>query len=166
MEAEFAGVPEERRRKELARRIETYCDAGHGSCALRNGFAASAAQRVLFEKHGTACLLHHWAIMPNHVHLLATPLVPLGELLHLLKGSTSRAVNQALRRSGTLWQPDYFDRLIRDERHFDGVARYIEWNPVKARLCTDPKLWTWSSANPHTSLRLQERAKARGPYAG
>ena len=39
-----------------------------------------------------------------------------------------------LSRSGSLWQRDYFDRLVRDEAHFANCVRYIRRNPEKARL--------------------------------
>ena len=61
----------------------------------------------------------------------------------------SRTVShEAIGGQGRLWQPDYFDRLIRDQEHFEKVAKYITWNPVKAGLCNDPALWPHSSGNP------------------
>ena len=46
----------------------------------------------------------------------------------------------------TFWQADYFDRYIRDQEHYRKVVRYIENNPVKARLCTRPADYRFSSA--------------------
>ena len=73
----------------------------------------------------SSCLLH-----PN---------ASLAKVLQIMKGASSRAANMALKRSGRLWETEYFDRLIRDEEHFHSVARYIEWNAVKPKLCSDPK---------------------------
>ena len=50
------------------------------------------------------------------------------------KGVSSRRLNDYLRRTGANWQKDYFDRLIRDTKHFWNCARYIRRNPAKARL--------------------------------
>jgi hypothetical protein len=50
------------------------------------------------------------------------------------KGFTARQINKPLERSGSLWQRDYFDRLVRDEKHFANCIRYIRRNPEKARL--------------------------------
>ncbi|WDE95522.1 hypothetical protein PQO03_07295 [Lentisphaera profundi] len=47
---------------------------------------------------------------------------------------------------GKLWQEEYWDRFIRDERHFINTIEYIHQNPVKARLCNELTTWPWSSA--------------------
>ncbi len=51
-----------------------------------------------------------------------------------------------LGRSERFWQKEYFDRFIRNARHFAKVVAYIENNPVKARLCEKPEDWPFSSA--------------------
>ena len=75
-------------------------------------------------------------VMPNHVHALfvQNPEWPLEKLIRSWKGFTARQINALLARSGSLWQRDYFDRLVRDEKHFANCVRYIRWNPEKARL--------------------------------
>jgi putative transposase len=50
------------------------------------------------------------------------------------KSFPARRINSLLGRSGSLWQPDYFDRLVCDEKHFANCVRYIRLNPKKARL--------------------------------
>ena len=90
--------------------------------------------------------LHGWVVMPNHVHLLVTPFVELRDLTRRLKGATARLVNLTLGRSGTLWQDECFDRLVRDEREFSRVLFYIENNPVKAGLVRSVEEYRWSSA--------------------
>ncbi len=54
-----------------------------------------------------------------------------------------------------VWQPDYFDRFIRDERHYRAAIGYVHLNPVAARLVAAPEQWPWSSAAapPLTSTR-------------
>jgi REP element-mobilizing transposase RayT len=66
--------------------------------------------------------------------------------LKKLKGSTGRESNRALDRSGRFWQKEYFDRYIRDEKHYLSAFRYIERNPVKARLCNAKEDWPFGSA--------------------
>ena len=87
--------------------------------------------------------------MPNHVHVLATPLrnYTLSSILHTWKSFTAHQANKLLGRRGTFWMVEYFDRAIRNERHFANVVEYIEHNPVKAGLCDHPMDWKWSSAN-------------------
>jgi len=60
--------------------------------------------------------------------------MPQSKLIKDWKGFTARSINRVLGRHGQLWQQDYWDRYIRDEKHYRKVRDYIEWNPVKAGL--------------------------------
>lgn len=158
-------------RREMARRVERHCDEGHGACLMRDPRIARIVQERLFETHGKSHWLHSWVVMPNHVHVLTTPVagMGLGQLMREIKGVSARRVNQALNLRGRLWQPDYFDRLIRDPDHASRVQRYLHWNPVKAGLCTDPKLYPWSSANDAARARFEAidlALKVPSPGAG
>ena len=74
--------------------------------------------------------------MPNHFHALfmGSEGWPLPDLVKSWKHASTRAVNRRLGRAGPLWQRDYFDRVVRDERHFANCLRYIRRNPAKAGL--------------------------------
>jgi REP element-mobilizing transposase RayT len=89
-----------------------------------------------------------WVIMPNHIHFLVTPCadVEIREIAHSIKSYTAHKANQLLGREGQFWQHEPFDRYIRDFRHYVHVIRYIERNPVKARLCEKAGDWRFSSA--------------------
>jgi REP element-mobilizing transposase RayT len=89
-----------------------------------------------------------WVIMPNHVHMLCTPhsAYSLAQIVHSLKSFTASEANKILGQSGRFWQKEYFDRYIRNARHFARVVSYIEKNPVKANLCDRPEDWPFSSA--------------------
>jgi REP element-mobilizing transposase RayT len=92
--------------------------------------------------------LHAFAVMPNHVHLLITPAVPLGKWLAPLKGFTGNQANRMLGRSGMrFWQEESFDRLVRNSKEFERIRAYIEGNPVHAALASRPEDWPWSSAS-------------------
>jgi putative transposase len=96
---------------------------------------------------GGLCSLHAFVIMPNHVHLLCTPVVSLAEVLRRNKGPTARLANGLLGRHGVkFWQEEYFDRIVRIGDEFGRIRRYIEWNPVKAGLVALPEEFRWSSA--------------------
>ena len=127
--------------------MEKYLDQGHGSALLHNPRAGKIVEDAILFYNGKKYELHVWCIMPNHVHILITPLegFTLTSIVRPLKSYTSKCIHEALGGSGRLWQPDFFDRLIRNGEHFERVARYIEWNPVKAGLCDDPALWPLSS---------------------
>jgi len=70
----------------------------------------------------------------------------LKDLVHSLKSYTAHEANKILRREGKFWVDDYFDRYIRNEKHFYKTIEYIENNPVKAGLCAKPSDWRFSSA--------------------
>ncbi|AIE83400.1 REP-associated tyrosine transposase [Fimbriimonas ginsengisoli] len=158
-EAELENNPPDQIKRELWRRIENFIDAGHGSEILRHPMAARAVQESLAFNHNRKYRLHNWVVMPNHVHVLLTPIGghQLGNIVGPIKSFTSKEIHRLLGGSGPLWQVDYFDRWIRDEKHLGRVASYIEWNPVKAKLCQDPVLWPWSSANEAAHSRLEGR---------
>jgi REP element-mobilizing transposase RayT len=86
--------------------------------------------------------------MPNHVHVLIETRegYPLGAVAHSWKSFTAKEANAILGRAGNFWMPDYFDRFIRDERHYWATVAYIENNPVVAGLCRRPRDWRFSSA--------------------
>lgn len=91
--------------------------------------------------------LSAWVIMPNHVHLLILPDKPLPRITHWIKGRTARESNLVLGRGGEpFWQHESYDHWVRNEKEFQGIAAYIEQNPVKAGLAATPEDWPWSSA--------------------
>jgi REP element-mobilizing transposase RayT len=86
--------------------------------------------------------------MPNHVHLLITPKVPIPRITNGLKGVTARDANAILHRSGQhFWQDESFDHWVRNPIQFNRVRAYIESNPVSAGLTKKPEAWPWSSAS-------------------
>ena len=113
--------------------IDRMMDAGHDSCVLREKeFRKSPASTS-----GQPDPIHFRVVMPNHVHLLFTlsAEIKLEAVISTWKRHTARRINTALGSQGALWQKDYFDRIVRDWKHFANVARYIRRNPAKARLC-------------------------------
>ena len=93
--------------------------------------------------------LHAFVVMPNHVHLLITPKLPVPRIMNGLKGATARAANALLRRKGEhFWQDESFDHWVRNSTEFDRIRAYIEFNPVSAGLAAELQDWPWSSATP------------------
>jgi REP-associated tyrosine transposase len=93
-------------------------------------------------------LLHAYVVMPNHVHLLIEPRLPLPRITQTIKGLSARTANLHLKRIGEpFWQDETFDHWIRNEAEFTRVHRYIEHNPVKAALANRAGDWRWSSAS-------------------
>ncbi len=91
--------------------------------------------------------LHAFVVMPNHVHLLATPTVALPRLTKSLKGITAKRANAMLVLTGSpFWQEESYDHLVRHEREFEKIRSYIEENPVRAGLVREAREYRWSSA--------------------
>ena len=90
--------------------------------------------------------LHSFAVMPNHVHMLITPKVPIPVITKSLKNITAKRANEVVSRKGKFWQDETFDREVRNTNEFGKIHRYIENNPVRASLVQDPATYQWSSA--------------------
>jgi len=116
--------------------IERWLDAGHGSCILRRPDCAGVVAEALRYFDGERVAIISCVVMPNHVHALfvQNPNWPLEKLVRSWKSFTSRKINSLLDRDRSLWQRDYFDRLVRDEKHFANCVHYIRRNPERARL--------------------------------
>jgi len=116
--------------------IERWLDAGHGSCILRRRDCRQIVAISLHHFDGDRAAIISFVVMPNHVHtvFVQNPNWPLEKLLRSWKSFTSRRVNSLLSRRGSLWQRDYFDRLVRNQKHFANCIRYIRRNPEKAHL--------------------------------
>jgi len=92
-------------------------------------------------------VLHAFVVMPNHVHLLATPALALPKLTKSLKGITSKRANTILAMTGScFWQEESYDHLVRNEREFEKIQSNIEENPVRAGLVREANEYRWSSA--------------------
>ena len=116
--------------------IENWLDAGHGACLLRRPECGQIVAETLVHFEGERVVMISFVVMPNHVHAVFVQNAewPLEKLLQSWKRFTTREINKLLDRAGNLWQRDYFDRLVRDEKHFANCIRYIRRNPEKARL--------------------------------
>ena len=126
--------------------FEQWLDEGHGSCLLRRPDCATLVAETLRHFEGERAAMISFAVMPNHVHALFVQNSewPLEKLIRSWKGFTARQVNKLLGRSGSFWQRDYFDRLVRDQEHFANCVRYIRRNPEKATL-TPTEFILWES---------------------
>lgn len=136
------------REVKLRRLVSKYEDAGYGACWLRDDRIAATVEETLLVFDGQRYRLIAWCVMPNHIHVLIETWEgwSLGDVVHAWKSFTAHAANRILGRSGDFWFREYFDRFIRDDRHFSRAVNYIENNPVKAGLVGRREEWRWSSA--------------------
>jgi len=98
-------------------------------------------------------ILFRWAIIPNHVHVQILPMInhqtgkyfELEKILHSIKSYAANEANKILNRERQFWQHESYDHIIRNEEEFYRIWRYIDYNPVKARLCQRVEDWEWSA---------------------
>lgn len=97
------------------------------------------------ERYGLA--LHAYVLMPNHVHLLASPAAAdsLPRTMQSVGRRYVRYLNHRAARTGTLWEGRYRATVVDTDAYFFRVSRYIELNPVRAALAPDPGAYRWSS---------------------
>jgi putative transposase len=86
--------------------------------------------------------------MTNHVHLICDPGEDVRRLALLMKhvaGGQTQYVNKMENRSGTLWEGRFRSAPVDSEAYLLTCCRYVELNPVQARLVSHPRDYPWSS---------------------
>jgi putative transposase len=101
------------------------------------------------------CGLHAYVLMDNHVHLLVTPTDSggVGRMMQKLGRRYVGQFNARHARTGTLWEGRYKACLVDRDDYFLRCARYIDLNPVRARMTDDPAAYPWSSCAALCGLR-------------
>ena len=79
-------------------------------------------------------LLHEFVLMPDHFHLLLTPLATLERALRLIKGGFSFRAKRELGFQGEIWEKSFYDRRVRDWEEYSAFRQYIHRNPVRKGL--------------------------------
>jgi Rad3-related DNA helicase len=117
-------------------RLEAWLDEGMGACALRQPEVADLVVSALDHFDGERYVLGQYAVMPNHVHVIVRPLGEhtLSDILRSWKTFTAREINRILKQTGTFWQEESFDHLIRSESALAQFTNYIRENPSLAGL--------------------------------
>jgi REP element-mobilizing transposase RayT len=116
--------------KERKRQLELdeYLDQSKNGSYL-NGRVLSLLYEYLIKNDSSLYKLSSFCIIPNHVHILIKPMQELSTIMKQVKGGSAYKVNKMLNKKGRFWADGYFDKLIRDERHFNVVYKYIKNNP-------------------------------------
>lgn len=113
------------------------------------------------------CALHAYVLMDNHVHLLMTPGAT-GAISRLMQKLGRRYVSQfnaRHHRTGTLWEGRYKACLVDGTSHVLRCQRYIDLNPVRARMTADPSDYPWSSCASHCGMRANPLLTPHPSYA-
>ena len=93
-------------------------------------------------------LLHEFVLMPDHFHLLLTPLFTLERALQLIKGGFSFRAKREAGFHGEIWEKSFYDRRVRDWKEYLTFRQYIHQNPIKRQLAKNPQDYLYSSAHP------------------
>jgi putative transposase len=93
------------------------------------------------------CKVHAYVLMTNHVHLLVTPETreSVGELFQGLGRHYVRYINETYQRHGGLWEGRHKGNIVQSQSYLLSCMRYIEMNPVRARMVGHPAQYRWSS---------------------
>jgi putative transposase len=91
-----------------------------------------------------------YCLMGNHVHIVGIPQAEdsLAKAVGRAHFRYTQYINRFHKRSGHLWQGRFYSCAL-DDRHFWPAMRYVELNPVRAKLCRKPWRYEWSSAGAH-----------------
>jgi putative DNA methylase len=155
--------------KQLFARYDEYLDGIHDVHTLDDPRVAALVRDSLYFWHEKKYGLLAYCVMPNHVHLLMRPFgieaaseperesqapgemadsaSPLAVVMHSLKSYTAHEANRLLGRTGQFWQHESYDHWVRDENELERIVSYIDNNPVRAGLASQPHEYRWCSAN-------------------
>lgn len=136
--------------------------SNYGPHWLKNKEVADAVKELIHSFDKQYYDLICYCIMPNHVHQVFTPtdkyikkinkksneagapFYIVTKILQDLKSKTAIKANKILNRSGTFWQHESYDHVVRDDKELKRICEYVLNNPVKAGLCKSWEDWKWS----------------------
>jgi REP element-mobilizing transposase RayT len=99
-------------------------------------------------------------VIPDHVHMIFTPLVnldamevySLAEIMDAVKGAAAHKINRALGRRGRVWQPESFDHVLRSSENLDAKIVYVLENPVRLGLVYEATEYPWIWKKPFVNV--------------
>ncbi|MGA2695616.1 MAG: transposase [Terriglobales bacterium] len=106
--------------------------------------------------HGKKFDLIFAVVMPDHVHLILVPVInmqtrevySLAGITDAIKGASAHKVNQALGRTGRVWQAESFDHVVRSSESLDQKIEYLRENPLRQGLARKWQGYRWIWQNP------------------
>jgi REP element-mobilizing transposase RayT len=111
-------------------KFEYWLDQGYGECRLARPDLKSIVETALMYFHGERYRLGESIVMPNHVHVLVTPVESwtLAAILRSWKSYTARQINEVSDRSGNIWDRESFDHIVRSPGQLAKFEHYIRNN--------------------------------------
>jgi REP-associated tyrosine transposase len=102
---------------------------------------------TIYHYRGLAYLVHEFVIMPDHLHIILTPLTSLEKAVQYIKGGFSYRAKKELGSNLEIWQKGFADHRIRDAGDYRVHAIYIGQSPLRTHLGEQPELCPYSSAS-------------------
>lgn len=148
-----------------------------GPTWMRNPLIADKVAENLYRLDGQDYRLDAFSIMSNHAHTVFEPFLSgsdllqnqttwyldpqsqhpgLAKIMHSLKGRSARECNILLGRTGSFWEHESFDRVVRNGM-FDKTCRYVLNNPVKAGLVQNWEDWPWNYCRQELKVRHRKK---------
>ncbi len=105
-------------------------------------------ENLLEFKREFGCKVYAYCLMTNHVHLIVDPgknPQSISLLMKRVAGRQTRYVNKLEKRTGSLWEGRFKSSIVSAKEYLPACCRYIELNPLRAGMTTDPTDYQWSS---------------------
>jgi putative transposase len=117
------------------------------NCPPLNSAERDVLVRMIAEQRERGAFwLYGYCVMPTHLHLLLRPNnQDLATIMSAIKATMNTRIIHGRKTRVSIWQPKYFDNIIRRVRDFWAKLEYIHNNPVAAGLVATPREWRWSS---------------------
>ena len=124
-------------------------------CTYHRWILPACARQITLDccvhEHASTIDLNVVVVMPDHVHLIFTPLVDrarcevvsLARITKAIKGASAHLINRQLGRTGTVWQEESFDRVLRYSEKLDEKMEYVLNNPVRGGLVPMARMYAW-----------------------
>ena len=112
-------------------KIDKWLNAGYGSCMLKDEKVRKIVEDSILHFNGEKYNIHAYVIMPNHVHVLLSPVGDnqVQTIVGGWKTFSAHEINKMLNQTGSVWERESFDRMVRNDEDFEAKFNYIEANP-------------------------------------
>jgi putative transposase len=106
------------------------------------------------EQERQRCTVFTYCLMPDHLHFLVSPRQDGVSVLTFTERFKGKSTNRSwtVGWHGRLWQPRYYDHIVRAEEDLQAIAEYILNNPVRRGLVESVEGWPWSGHMNHLPL--------------
>jgi putative transposase len=130
----------------------TACTFQKENLLQSDGMAGLLVEVLLHYRAERKYLLHEFVVMPDHFHLLLTPVVTLERSVQFIKGGFSYRARKEGIFAGEIWEKSFYDRRVRNLAEYAAFRVYIQQNPVKRELVRTSKEYRYSSARSGVAL--------------